>query len=282
MNKPKKKIHASVVGGLIFLHLGALAAPFTFSWKAFWIFVVLLWLTNGLGICMCYHRLLTHRSFKCPKWFEYFMTFCGTLSSQGGPITWVSTHRLHHAASDTEEDPHSPNLGFWWAHMLWFVYHSPVLDNSNFRLRWAGDLIKDPVHRFFTKYNWVSQWIVGIILLAWGGIPFVVWGIFLRTVVALHCTWLVNSAAHTWGYQTYKTGDKSTNLWWVGLLAFGEGWHNNHHAFQYSAAHGLEWWEFDLTYLTIRFLAFFNLIKFVKLPSLAAIKSQSLIKTKIP
>lgn len=274
MNDATKNLKLDIpsVIGVIFIHAGALLAPFTFNWGAFWVFIVLWWLTNCFGICMGYHRLLTHRSFKCPKFFEYILTFFGTLSSQKGPVSWVATHRLHHAASDHEEDPHSPTKGFMWAHMLWCVYHSPRLEDQNFRNQYAADIVRDPVHLFFTKYHWLSQWIVGLILLAWGGVPFVIWGIFLRTVVALHCTWLVNSAAHTWGYKNYKTDDRSTNLWWVGLLAFGEGWHNNHHAFHYSAAHGLKWWEFDLTYLTIRFLSKIGVIHDIRLPSPETLK----------
>ncbi len=279
VGQDKLKINRSIVAGLIFLHVGALFGPFTFTWPAFWVFIFLWWLTNGFGICMGYHRLLTHRSFKCPKWFEYFITVCAILTSQGGPITWVSTHRLHHAASDKDQDPHSPTKGFWWAHMLWFVYHSPVLENPEFRQRYAADLYRDPVHRFLTKYNWAGPWILGTILFLSGGFPFLVWGIFVRTVVALHCTWLVNSAAHTWGYQTYKTGDRSTNCWWVGLLAFGEGWHNNHHAFHYSAAHGLKWWEFDLTYLMIRFLSRIGVIQSVRLPNAATAANNKLSRS---
>lgn len=267
---------------MIVLHVGALFAPFTFSWPAFWIFLTLLWLTNGLGITLCYHRLLTHRSFRVPKLLEYFFSFCGALSSQGGAISWVSTHRYHHLTSDTDNDPHTPRHGFWWAHMLWFLYKSPILDSAEFRERWAPDLVKDPVHRFFAKYGWLSQWVVGLSLLAWGGIGYVVWGVFLRSVVALHITWLVNSATHMWGYKLYDAKDDSRNLWWVGLLAFGEGWHNNHHAFQYSAAHGLKWWEFDLTYQTIRLLSFFGLADSIKLPKLAYAESLSLSPKQAP
>ncbi len=157
--------------------------------------------------------------------------------------------------------------------MMWFLYHSPILENESFLHRWAPELVKDPVHRFFDRYGWAGQWLLGILLLWWGGFPFIVWGVFLRTVVALHVTWLVNSATHKWGYKTYDAKDDSRNLWWVGLLGFGEGWHNNHHAFQYSAAHGLRWWEFDLTYLTIRILSFFGLAHSVRLPNLALAKA---------
>ena len=103
-------------------------------------------------------------------------------------------------------------------------------------------------------------------LYAAGGVPWLIWGGFVRSVLVLHTTWLVNSATHIWGYRTYATRDQSTNLWWVALLTFGEGWHNNHHAFPTSAKQGLRWWELDMTYLAIRVLAALGLVHRVKLP----------------
>lgn len=261
---------------MIFLHVGALLAPFTFNWGAFWVFAILVWITNGLGVCLGYHRLLTHRSFKCSKTLEYLFAVCGLLSSQGGAINWVATHRYHHVISDKETDPHSPRNGFLWAHMLWFMYRNPILETDEFRNRWAPELMKDPVHRFLSKQEWMGQYVLGIMLFALGGLPFVVWGIFLRTIVALHITWLVNSASHTWGYMTYDCKDNSRNLWWVGFLAFGEGWHNNHHAFQFSAAHGLRWWEFDLTYITIKALSILGIASDIRLPSLVTIQNKAM------
>ena len=232
-----------------------------------------------LGITLCYHRLLSHRSFKTPKWFEYVLATCGCLAWQGGPIGWVGTHRMHHQHSDTEHDPHSPNHGFTWAHVLWFMhrYHHGV-----HRRQAATDLLKDRGLRFLDTYSWLP--IVGLILVlfaggwAWGtfvsghtgwvtGASWVVWAVALRTVVFFHLTWFVNSAGHTWGYQNYKdTGDRSTNLWWLALFSFGEGWHNNHHANPRSAAHGLRWFEFDITYYTIKVLGWVGLAKKINLP----------------
>ena len=269
MQKSEKKLNYGPLMGLIALHIGAILALFTFSWTAFWITVVLFWLTSGLGVCLGYHRLLTHRSFKCPKFLEYFLTVFGTVSSQGGPINWVATHRYHHINSDKEGDPHSPRDGFFWSHMLWFLKHSPVWDNDDFRARYAPEMMRDRVHRFLNRFEWVSPWIVGFVLYLWGGWSFILWGIFLRTVATLHTTWFTNSASHKWGYRTYETTDNSRNLWWVAIFGFGEGWHNNHHAFQYSARHGLRWWEFDMTYMTIKILSFFKLVNSIRLPNLA-------------
>ena len=108
-----------IVAGIVVIHAGALLAPFTFTWSAFWVFVVFQFITGLLGVTLCYHRLLAHRSFQVPKWLEYTLTVCGSLALQGGRIKWVSTRRVHHAFSDRPQDPQSPTSGFWWAHMLW-------------------------------------------------------------------------------------------------------------------------------------------------------------------
>ena len=254
------------VVGFALIHLVALGALFTFSWRAFWVFFVLQWVTGGLGICLCYHRLLTHRSFHLWKPLEYFLALFGCLAYQNGPIKWVAIHRLHHARSDQPNDPHSPTKGFWWAHMGWLFAFNEELDVYERYRAYAPDLAKDPVYRFLNATHGWYQPILGIFLYLWGGWPLVIWGIFLRTVFMWHCTWLVNSASHTWGYRIWATEDQSTNNWWVALLTYGEGWHNNHHAFLRSAAHGLAWWEFDFTYLTIRALAALGLASKIQLP----------------
>jgi sn-1 stearoyl-lipid 9-desaturase len=248
------------------MHVMAIGAFFTFSWEAFWVFFVIQWLTGGIGITLCYHRLLTHRSFTLWKPLEYFATICGVLAFQNGPIKWVATHRLHHARSDQPNDPHSPTRGFWWAHMGWLLSFSDELDKYDRYKKYAPDLVKDPFHRFVNATHGLYQFILGGALYLWGGWPFVFWGVFLRVVFMWHCTWLVNSAAHVWGYKTWATQDQSTNNWWVALLTYGEGWHNNHHAFLRSAAHGLRWWEVDVTYLTIRALAAVGLAGKIQLP----------------
>ena len=261
------RIKRDSVIGFSLMHLAAVGAFFTFSWPAFWVFFTLQWITGGLGICLCYHRLLAHRSFQIWKPLEYLLAVCGCLAYQNGPIKWVATHRLHHARSDQPNDPHSPTKGFWWAHMGWIFLFNDTFDvYKNYRA-YAPDLDREAVYRFLNKTHGLYQVILGVILYAWGGWPFLFWGIFLRTVFMWHATWLVNSAAHIWGYQTWANGDRSTNNWWVALLTFGEGWHNNHHAFLRSAAHGLKRWELDLTYLTIRGLAALGLASNIHLPT---------------
>jgi len=266
LNRLKIKWDSVIAFSII--HLIAVAAIFTFTWKAFWAFVVLQWLTGGLGICLCYHRLLTHRSFRLWKPLEYFLALCGCLAYQNGPIKWVAVHRIHHANSDRPNDPHSPTRGFWWAHMGWLFAFDETLDTYEKYRQFAPDLANDKVYKFMNDTHGIYQVILAVGLYFWGGWPAVIWGVFLRTVFMWHCTWLVNSAAHTWGYKTWATDDQSTNNWSVALVTYGEGWHNNHHAFPRSAAHGLQWWELDSTYMTIRTLAALGLASEIQLPSI--------------
>src|SRR4051812_1427547 len=217
---------------------------------------------------MTYHRLLTHRSFATrPRWLEYALTAIGCCASEGGPIGWVADHRRHHAHSDDEDDAHSPNRGFGWAHMFWWMTPDITADHTpEYLERWAPDLMKDPVLVWFDKYPLLFPIALGVGLLAVGGMPWLVWGCFVRTIFVLHTTWLVNSATHVWGYRTHATRDNSTNLWWVALLTYGEGWHNNHHAHQTSARHGHRWWELDMTFIAIRLMSLCGLAYAVKLP----------------
>ncbi|MBI3318804.1 MAG: fatty acid desaturase [Candidatus Omnitrophica bacterium] len=263
---PRRVKWDSVVAFTLFHLIALVGAVTTFSWSAFWVFIALQLVTGCLGITVCYHRLLTHRSFELWKPLEYLFTLFGCLAYQNGPIKWVAIHRLHHARSDQPNDPHSPTKGFWWAHMGWLFAFDEELDVYERYRNFAPDLAKDPVHRFLNATHGIYQVILGLLLYAWGGWPFVIWGVFFRTVFVWHATWLVNSAAHTWGYKVWATEDRSTNNWWVALLTYGEGWHNNHHAFLRSAAHGLCWWEFDLTYLIIRLLSWIGFASKIQLP----------------
>lgn len=249
---------------IAFVHIGAMFAllPSNFSWSAVGLAVFLHWVTGGLGITLGFHRLVTHRSFQTPKWLEYFLVFCGVLACEGGVFYWVGMHRLHHLHTDQESDPHDSNQGFWWSHMGWMLYQSPAA--SEFP-RYIKDLADDPMYQFFNNYFILLQVVLGVLLYLLGGWSFVVWGIFVRLVVVWHCTWFVNSATHKFGYRTYETVERSTNCWWVALLTYGEGWHNNHHAFQYSARHGLKWWEIDITWMTIQLLHRLGLAHQVKL-----------------
>lgn len=249
---------------MIVFHSLAVVALFNFNWANLFVSLFLLWVAGGLGIGVGYHRLLTHRGFKTSKPVEYFLTVCGALALESGPIQWISTHRIHHAFTDTPRDPHTPREGFWWAHIGWiFVGTAQHHDEVTLR-RYVPDLLKDKFQVWLSKWYYVPTIILGLILLAIGGWSMLLWGVFLRIVVGLHVTWLVNSATHIWGKRRFETDDDSTNNLIVGLLAFGEGWHNNHHAHPTSARHGIAWYEFDLNWHTIRVLEFLGLATDIK------------------
>lgn len=245
-------------------HAGAIAALFMFSWKVLAVTVFLYWMAIGLGISMGYHRLHTHRSYHVPLWMEYFFAVCGTLTLEGGPIFWVAIHRLHHQKSDQPGDPHSPREGGWWAHMGWLLVGETRHNDTAMMSKYAPDLAKHRFYRLLNTWHWVPLVALGVLLYALGGVQYLLWGVFLRVTVGLHSTWLVNSATHMWGKRRFATRDDSKNNWWVALLTYGEGWHNNHHAHPTSARHGLAWYEFDISWIQIKILKFFGVAKQVR------------------
>ena len=180
---------------------------------------------------------------------EYFFAVCGALTLEGGPISWVATHRIHHQKSDQEGDPHSPRDGAWWAHVGWLILGETNHNNTRAMSKYAPDLAKHRFYIWLNNYHWVPMVALGSTAVGIGGLPMLLWGICLRVVFGLHATWLVNSATHMWGERRFATRDDSRNNWWVALITFGEGWHNNHHAHPTSARHGLAWYEFDPTWL---------------------------------
>jgi len=267
--KYQKGINWVTTIAMVAFHIAAVAAFFYIDTGAIITAVVLYFVGGMLGIGMSYHRLLTHRSYKTPRWMEYFLTICATLALEGGPIFWVATHRVHHRKSDREGDPHTPHEGGFWAHMGWIIMGQGLHQETALLARYAPDLARDKFHVALTRWHWVPQVVVGLALLAFGGIPYVLWGTGFRTVVGLHTTWLVNSATHMWGSRRFQTRDDSTNNWWVALLTFGEGWHNNHHAHPTSARHGLAWYELDLNWIGISILKFFGLARDIKVAKIA-------------
>jgi fatty-acid desaturase len=259
---------------LIWFHVHAVAALFQFTWTNFLTALFFYWITVGLGISMGYHRLHTHRGFKTYRWFEYFLALCGTLTLEGGPIFWVATHRLHHQYSDQPQDPHTPRVSGFWAHVGWILFGDSNHNNTERMGRYAPDLVKDPVYRFLNTYHWVPLTVLGLGLLYVGGWPLVNWAIFLRVVFGLHATWLINSATHIWGSRRFATKDDSKNTWWAAMITFGEGWHNNHHAHPTSARHGLTWYEFDPTWLSLKMLRALGLVWDVKVAKVTQVPEE--------
>jgi stearoyl-CoA desaturase (delta-9 desaturase) len=254
---------------LLAIHVGALLAffPAFFSWSAIVVAIVITNLTGAFGITLCYHRMLTHRALRMVRPLEIATAILGALAFQGDPIDWVATHRIHHAHADRKGDPHSIRRGLMWAHVSWLFRTNENLPTDEQRKRYTPDLWNDPVYQAL-RYLYVPMQIaLAVLLFALGGWSWVVWGIFARLVFTYHATWLVNSAAHAFGYRTYRTPDRSVNSWFVALISWGEGWHNNHHAFPFSARHGLRWFEFDPTWWTIKLMAAMKLVDKVRVPT---------------
>ena len=285
---PPMKVLWPYAISIVVYHLLALLVfvPWLFSWTGAALAFAGLYLFGTLGINLCYHRLLTHQGFTCPRWLEHTFALLGVCCLQDTPARWVAIHRMHHQYSDEQPDPHSPLVTFLWGHLAWvFVENREINSMANYD-RYARDVLRDPFY-FALERNllwvWVNlaQW--GVFFLAgfgigWattgepmGGVQFgaslLVWGVWLRTVLVWHITWSVNSLSHLWGYRNYETDENSRNNWFVALVSNGEGWHNNHHADQRSAAHGHRWWEFDVTYLTILLLEKLGLARDVVRPS---------------
>jgi len=255
---------------LAIFHIGAIAALFMFSWRNLLVAAVMYYIATGLGISMGYHRLHTHRSYRVPLWLEYFFAFCGSLTLEGGPIFWVATHRLHHQFSDQEGDPHSPRDGAFWSHVGWILFGEANHANTKLMSKYSPDLAKHRFYVWLNDYHWIPITVTSLAMWAIGGLPMMLWGTFLRVVVGLHATWAVNSATHMWGARRFNTRDDSRNTWWVAIVSFGEGWHNNHHAHPTSARHGLAWWEFDPSWLLVKALRAFGVAKAVQVASVGS------------
>ncbi|BBG99363.1 fatty acid desaturase 5, partial [Prunus dulcis] len=267
-----------IVTAAVFLtmHCLCVMAPFHFTWPAFWV-AFALYVVTGVGVTLSFHRHLAHRSFRIPKWLEYLFAYFGVLSLQGSPIEWVSSHRYHHQFTDTVKDVHSPLQGFWFSHMGW------ILDSGSRFGKYGGlknveDLKRQAFYRFLHHTFLLHSFLLGTLLFVVGGLPFLTWG-----MVKLFLVDIVGGEDGMPFPQYYVSkfgwphvGTTSISHWRyvkeqlvVGLLALGEGWHNNHHAFDYSARQGLEWWQIDVTWYVISFLEAIGLATDVKTPTQA-------------
>lgn len=280
LEKDSNKINWGTVTGVVVFHILGTAALFTFSWQNLAAGLLLWWLIGSFGIGIGYHRLMTHRGFKTPRWMERLLGVIGTLAMQSGPITWVTTHRLHHAFTDTDKDPHSPRHGTYWSHMGWIFRGTAQNNTPQTMQRYSPDLMRDPFMVALDKYYWVPVVFLAAALLAIGGVSMVLWGVFLRTIVGWHFTWLVNSATHLWGSRRFETRDDSRNNGLIAAITWGEGWHNNHHAYPRSAKHGLAWYEFDINWIEIRLLERLGLVKNVYAQDLNSERQEEPVELK--
>jgi fatty-acid desaturase len=273
---------------IVFVHLVAVLAcvPWFFSWTGVVLAVLGCYVFGTLGMNIGYHRLLTHRGFSCPRWMERSLAILGACCMEESPTVWAALHRQHHHAADKERDPHSPLASFLWGHIGWLMIKSDNAEAGPSIQRYAEDLMSDPFYGWLeVGDNWIKvalvSWVAffgagfAAVTISGGttleaiqfGLSLVVWSAAIRTVLVWHLTWSVNSVTHLWGYRNYETPDNSRNNLLIGLLANGEGWHNNHHADPRSARHGHSWREPDMTWLTIRGLMALGLARNVALPS---------------
>lgn len=276
--------------------VGLIAAMVLLWHVAFsWVYLALLggmYVITAMGVTIGFHRLFTHRSFKSPKWIEFVLGVFGSMSVQGPVLVWTAVHRRHHHHSDQEGDPHSPHQhgetifgmlrGFLHAHMSWMLTKHPAdLD------RYIPDLNSDKslqiVNKLFTL--WVALGLAlpaalgGLLTGTWMGVLLgFIWGGLVRVFVGHHVTWSVNSVCHIWGTQSFRSNDESRNNAMIGILAFGEGWHNNHHAFPTSARHGLRWYEFDLSYAIIKAMSLVGLAREIRVPTSERMAAKALIR----
>lgn len=259
------------------VHVVALFAIPFFSWDGVALVAIGAFVLAPIGINVGYHRLLCHRSFHCPNWVRNSLVTLGAVIGGGPPIHWTAMHRVHHKHSDTKLDPHDSTRGFWYSH----IFHMFVIDEhesgNDHLTTYAPDLLKDKYLNWLNRrWIWLALATLPALYLV-GGWEYVLWGGFMRLAVTWHIMWFVNSASHLWGYQNYEGKGQATNCWWVGLLAAGEGWHNNHHAYPSCAAHGHKWWEIDVSFWIICVLEFLGLAKNVKRPAPRLVKAYSTV-----
>lgn len=239
---------------------------------------VAFYIWHALGVTVGYHRLISHRSFSCPKLVEYFWVLAGYLSFEGSPIWWATIHRAHHRYVDTPLDPHAPKYGMHNAHFGWLMktgYASHVDPHAH-----SKDLLKDPLYLFLEQSgDWHRSHAIAfasclifrlLLLVTFGWIPAL--ASLLAGIAVLQIPLMLNVVCHIpkLGYKNFATNDDSVNVWWVGILAMGEGWHNNHHALPGSARSGLRWFEVDASWLVISLMRRLGLVGRINDMSLSA------------
>jgi fatty-acid desaturase len=260
------RLDPAIVAYMVLVHALA-ASALWLPWPRHALPIALaLYVLIGLGTTVGLHRLISHRAFRCPRAVEYALVTLAMLTAQGSPLLWAATHRLHHARTDAEGDVHSPTRGFWHAHMGW------ILDDASTHAddwrTWCRDLAHDRYYHWLLRYRLVPQLAAALLLGLVLGPRALPACFFLPVVLWMQSTYCVNSVCHTrrFGSRSHATRDQSRNVWWVSVLALGEGWHNNHHAFPGSARHGQRWWQLDAGWSLIRLLERVGLAHDVRLP----------------
>ncbi|MBN2683994.1 MAG: acyl-CoA desaturase [Pontiellaceae bacterium] len=261
---------------LLFMHVSCIGVFFVPGGKAAFAIFALMYVVHVFALTAGYHRYFSHKSFKTSRAFQFVLAVLGTSAAQRDPLWWASHHRLHHQTSDTKDDVHSPrHHGFWQAHIGWVMKRELMETNFN-RVK---DFAKYPELMWLNRHPYAPAIMLAILLLAtgaglnawqptWGvsGGQFLFYGFFLSTVAVYHVTFCINSVAHMVGKKRYAIDDDSRNNWLLGLLAMGEGWHNNHHRYSVCTRQGFRWWELDLSYLILRMLQWFHIVWDIREP----------------
>jgi len=258
--------HAVDVKGIIpfvLVHVVALfALVVEFSWWNVLLCVALYWV-RMFGVTAGYHRFFAHRSYKAGRAFQFFLALLGTTAVQKGVLWWAGHHRHHHKVSDEKDDLHSPiQSGFWHSHVGWVL--SPAHDAAP--LEKIADFARFPELRWLDRNHLVPPLVLAVVLLLLGGLPALMWGFFVSTVVLWHGTFTINSLSHVFGSRRFPTTDTSRNNFFLALLTMGEGWHNNHHHYQSSCRQGFYWWEIDLSFYVIKLCERVGLVWDVRQP----------------
>jgi len=232
---------ATVVGLPIYAYF------YDFSWVD-WTMFVSLYMITGLGITVGYHRLLTHRSFKCPDWVKMAFLIAGGMALENSALRWCGDHLRHHSRCDKEEDPYNATLGFWHSHCGWIFWKDPYRDP-----KYQTRLLQDPLIVWQNQYylpivltGLFLPFVVGLLYNGWiGGIGCFLLAGLARTFFVLNSTFFINSICHIWGDQPHGQANSSRDSWWISLLTFGEGYHNYHHMYQSDYRNGIRWYDFD-------------------------------------
>ncbi len=233
------------------VHLIPFLAIFTGVTRTALILAFVTFTTRMFFITAGYHRYFAHKTYRLNRVSQFVWAFGGTMAAQKGPLWWAAHHRNHHRFSDSERDVHSPQRGFWWSHVGWILCDKyNQADRSQIR-----DFARYPELRFIDRHDWIGPWTLGVICFAIGGWSGLLIGFFASTVLLWHVTFTVNSVAHVFGRRAYETDDTSRNTLLVALATGGEGWHNNHHRYPWSARQGFRWWQVDATYYVLRALS---------------------------
>ncbi len=262
----------------LLVHLVCFTAIWTGITAEALVICAVLYLGRMFAVTAGYHRYFSHRSFQTSRLGQYVLAFVAQSSAQRGILWWAGKHRHHHKHSDSVLDVHSPRQrGFWYAHMGWiFVRGQTKTDVSV-----VPDLAKFPELMRLDRHPYVPATALGVLVWLLAGWPGLIVGFFWSTVLLYHGTFAINSLAHVHGNQRYVTGDDSRNNWWLALITLGEGWHNNHHAYQSSTRQGFRWWEIDITYYGLKLLSWVGMVSHLIEPPRALVHNEAKLGRRV-